>query len=107
MFNQMFEFEAFEDNFDLAVDEPSDWPALSVEVLYKVHPPEPDVGIFSNQPEITKITYFLDGETFTDEDTFCAAVYDRIGDEIDATVEAVAKVVRDQINDWESELEGE
>ena len=105
MFNQMFEFEAFEDNFSLAVDEASDWPALSVELTLKWHPAEPDVGIFSSQPEITSITYFLDGDTFTDEATFVSAVYERIGDEIEDTIEAVAKVIRDQINDWEQEAE--
>lgn len=102
-----FEFDAFEDNFSLAVDEASDWPALSVELTLKWHPAEPDVGIFSSQPEITSITYFLDGETFTDEATFVSAVYDRIGDEIEETVEAVAKVIRDQISDWEQEAEEE
>ena len=100
-----FEFDAFEDNFSLAVDEVSNWPSLSVELTLKWHPAEPDVGIFSSQPEITSITYFLDGETFTDEATFVSAVYARIGDEIEDTIEAVAKVIRDQINDWESEAE--
>jgi hypothetical protein len=102
-----FEFDAFEDNFSLAVDEASDWPSLSVELTLKWHPAEPDVGIFSSQPECVKVLYFLDGETFSDEDAFAAAVYDRIGDEIEETVEAVAKVIRDQVNDWEHEAEEE
>lgn len=102
-----FEFDCFQDNFSLAVDEPSDWPSLSVELTLKWHPAEPDVGIFSSQPEITKVLYFLDGETFTDEDAFAAAVYAVIGDEIEDTVEAVTKVIRDQVSDWESEAEEE
>ena len=100
-----FEFDAFEDNFSLAVDEASDWPSLSVELTVRWHAAEPDVGIFDKQPEIVKALYFLDGETFSDEDAFVAAVYDRIGDEIEETVEAVAKVIRDQIKDWEDEVE--
>lgn len=107
MNEQEFEFEAFEDNFDLAVDEPSEWPALSVLLRYRFHAAEPDVGIFGKQVEITDVTYYLDGEAYSSEDAFVAAVYDRIGDEIDATVEAVTKVIRDQISDWESELEDE
>lgn len=34
-------------------------------------------------------------------------VAERIGDEIEETVEAVAKVIRDQISDWEQEAEEE
>lgn len=107
MSTQEFEFEAFEDNFDLAVDEPSEWPSLSVELTYRTHPAEPDVGIFGTQFEVTRVTYFLDGEAFSDEDAFVDAILDRIGEEIDATREAVVKVIRDQIRDWEDELEDE
>lgn len=107
MFTREFEFEAFQDNFDLAVDEPSDWPSLSVEMTYRMHPAEPDVGIFGEQAEVTKILYFVDGETFDSEDAFVREIYDRVGEEIDAGPEAIAKVVRDQVKDWESELEGE
>lgn len=109
---QEFEFDAFQDNFSLAVDEPSAWPSMSVELTYRTHPAEPDVGIFGTQFEVTRVTYCLvdasgEGEIFSDEDAFVDAVYALIGEEIEDTREAVAKVIRDQIRDWEDELEDE
>lgn len=99
-----FEFEAFQDNFNLSVDEPSDWPALAVEFVYTTHPAEPDVGIFGEQIEITETGYYVNDELFHSEAAFVTEIYELIGDEIEDSYEAVAKVVRDQIAEWEQEV---
>lgn len=102
-----FEFEAFQDNFTLAVDEPTAWPEIRVELTVKWHPAEPDVGIFSKQAELTDQVIYVDGVAFGTEDEAAAAFYALHADEIEETQEAVSKVIRDQINEWESELEDE
>lgn len=102
---QEFEFEGLQDYFSLAVDDPSDWPAVSAELQYRVHAPEPDVGIFDAQCEVTKVTYYLDGETFTDEMPFIRQLYDAISEEIEEGQDAVVEVIRNWINDCEAELE--
>lgn len=68
------------------------------------HPAEPDVGIFGEQIEVTGVSYFVDGAVFHDEDLFVDAVYALLSEEIEDTREAVAKVVRDQVDAWEGEL---
>lgn len=104
---QDFEFEDFADNFNMEDEISSEWPSLSVELTMRWHPAEPDVGIFEAQPELAKVLYFLDGDTYADEDSFVSAVYARIGDEIEETVEAVAKAIRDQVDEWASTMEDE
>lgn len=100
-----FEFEAFQDHFTPVGEEFGDWPGMSAELRVKWHAAEPDVGIFEKQPEVVSMTFWLDSDTFTDEDAFAAAVYAAIGEEIEETAEAVTKAIRDQVNEWESELE--
>lgn len=105
-YSKEFEFEAFEDNFDLATGEPSEWPALTVSVDYNMTKAEPDVN-WPAQADVHRVTYYMEGDAYTDDTAFAHAVYQRIGDEIDATVEAVLKVIRDQVDDWTNELDAE
>lgn len=100
-----FEFEAFEDNFSPTSDE-FDFPGLTVDIRYKFHAPEPDVGIFESQLEIVSYKFYIDGKLVAkDEDGFVEAVYEIIGDHIEDTIEAVQGVIHDQLTDWEGELE--
>lgn len=106
--NREFEFDDFQDNFTSSDGEfLTGWPSLRVDMTYKLHPPEPDVGIFGYSCEVTRIFYYLDDECFSDLDTFADAVYDRISNEIDETVESVVTAIKDQISGWEAELEEE
>lgn len=112
MSTQEFEFDAFEDNFDLATGDDTVWPSMSVELTVKWHPAEPDVGIFDKQAEVIRTTYCVvdssgEGSIYSDEGAFVDAVYAIISDWIEDTRETVAKVIRDQVNDWESEMEEE
>lgn len=105
-----FEFEEFHENFTLTVDEPGDdWPQLWLTMELVWHAAEPDVGIFSQQSEIRDLAYLMDRgnytEHFASEDAFAFAIYDLIGDEIEETAEDIIKIVRKQINKWESKTE--
>lgn len=105
MSDHSFEFEAFQDNFTPVNDEFGDWPSMEVEMTVRWHPAEPDVGIFSSQPELSSIAYYLDGTRYLKEDEFVDAVYALISDEIEETREAVAKAINEQVSEWEGELE--
>jgi hypothetical protein len=82
----------------IVVDEPSEWPSMSIEYSLRWPPPEPDVGISSKQPEIIKIAYTLDGERFTDPHTFAKAVHARIGAEISEDVDELACTISNRID---------
>lgn len=92
---------------DLTVtDERSEWPTVTVAVDYRIHPAEPDVGVGA-EAEITGSVYCLDNEEYTDENAFVSALYLRIGDEIEDTVEVVQAALTRQMNVWADELEDE
>lgn len=81
MSNHTIELDDLKDHLQLTDEgEDATWPEPRIELTVKWHPAEPDVGIFHNQPELTKVAYELDGEWFDQEAAFVAALYERISE---------------------------
>lgn len=76
---------------------------VSIELEIKWYPAEPDVGIFSEQPEIVGTDYYLDGERFTDERKFVEALYLVIGEWCEEDQDAVAEMIASRIDNEELE----
>ena len=103
-----FDPDDFSGEFTLEDDaDPSEWPEMEVEIDYKLHSPEPDVGIFHAQPEVTSVRYLVDGIVFATEAEFVAVIYEAIGDEIEEGQDFVADKIAAQIAVWERELDGD
>ena len=83
----------------------SAWSPLEVELEVRWHPAEPDVGIFSKQPEVTKIAYNFDGEWFDSEDDAAKAIVALLGFEIDEDQDGVAAAIRKAVDQIEEGLE--
>ena len=103
-----FDPDDFSGEFTLEDDaDPSEWPEMEVEIDYKLHSPEPDVGIFHAQPEVTDIRYVVDGVTFGSEKEFVAVIYAAIGDQIEEGQDFVAEKVAAQIAVGERDPNGD
>ena len=101
-----FAFDDFSENFTLTdYDREPEWDVIEVELGVSWHPAEPDVGINERQPELVDTTFSFDGSTYSSTEALADAFYAKYGDEIDDTVEAVAKVVDKQINSFINEVE--
>lgn len=96
--------DAIKDGLTLT-DEGADatWPNVSAELNIRWSPPEPDVGIFFAIPDIIGTTWFIDGEAFTDDDTFFAELHDRLGDFYEEGEDGIRRVTDQAINDAELE----
>ena len=107
MYNASFDFDDFADSLTLKDDVNTvSWPSLGVEMYFIFHPAEPDVGIFHEQIEVCDITFHAGGlPPFNDEDDFIAAVYRAIGKDVEEPLASVAKIVRKQLRQWETEIE--
>ena len=108
MYHETFEFEDFANEFTPAAEVANEfwpWPSMHVDIEYRFHSAEPDVGIFSEQLEVTSATYFLDDVTYTTDDAFAAAVYDEIACYIDEDAAFVAARIEKQVALWEEGLE--
>lgn len=80
------------------------WPTeVEVELDIKWYPAEPDVGIFSEQPEIVGTDYYLDGERFTDERKFVEALYQLVGEWCEEDQDALAELIANRIDNEELE----
>lgn len=93
------------DHCSITVDEPSNWPVIDVELTYKTHPPEPDVGIFGVQIEVTKVIYTLDGVEFNDLQALAEAFHERVANETDETVQGIRDMISNRIDNEEAEIE--
>ena len=101
-----FDPDELSDAFTLTDDaDPSAWPEMEIEVDYKIHSPEPDVGIFHAPIETTDIRYLVDGVVFATEAEFVGIIYEAIGDEIEEGQDFVAAKVRAQLKVWEEVLD--
>lgn len=104
MGNKTLSFDDFSDHFELAVDEIDVWPAIAVELIYILHPPEPDVGLFDPQPEVTGATYYVDDVEYENFDEFAAAAHERIAEDIVGDADDVVEVLRDWLNEQQGRL---
>ena len=83
------------------------WPVIEILIDYTTHPAEPDVGIFTEQIEIQRITYTLDGVDYSDEAAFIAALYERLAGDIEDDEAALRAKISARINAWEESYEDE
>lgn len=81
------------------------WPGASIELEVRWHPAEPDVGIFSPQSELDRVTYWLDSVSYADEDQFVADLYLAIGEDIEESQDELKEMISNRIENEELENE--
>lgn len=74
--------------------DPATWPTASMELDVRWHPAEPDVGIMSEEAELVGASYSWQGEWFTDDSAFAAAVYSTIGEDIEMGEDGLLALIR-------------
>lgn len=102
--NHTIDLSDLSDHVTLAEDADTDsWPSMTIELTLKWNSAEPDVGIMSDYADITKVDYSLDGEWFTDKPAFIQELYNRIGDDIEESQDALAELISNRIENEELE----
>ena len=102
MAEHTIELDDLSDHVTLTEDaDSSEWPAARIDLTVRWNPAERDVGIMSDWPEITRVVCVLDGEAFKDQAEFVAALYQRIGDDIEESQDALAELIENRIENEE------